>query len=302
MIEKLIKLIRNPKNILLHVLNFKIFRIIPDEIFLRIKYRLKIGNKLNLDNPKTFNEKLQWLKLNDRKPKYIDLVDKYKVREYITNKIGNKYLIPLLGVYNNFEEIDFDTLPNQFVLKPNHTSGNIYICKDKKSINKKDLKRRINTWLNREYYWVHREWPYKNIKPKIICEKYMVDESGVELKDYKFFCFYGEPKALFVATDRGIDTRFDFYDLNFSHLPFTQHYKNGVKKIVKPSGFNEMIQLSKILSKDIPHVRVDFYDIYGRIYFGELTFYHFSGFEKFEPVEYDEIFGSWLELPLDITK
>jgi len=267
MIEKLIKLIRNPKNILLHVLNFKIFRIIPDEIFLRIKY--------NLDNPKTFNEKLQWLKLNDRKPKYIDLVDKYKVREYITNKIGNKYLIPLLGVYNNFEEIDFDTLPNQFVLKPNHTSGNIYICKDKKSINKKDLKRRINTWLNREYYWVHREWPYKNIKPKIICEKYMVDESGVELKDYKFFCFYGEPK---------------------------QHYKNGVKKIVKPSGFNEMIQLSKILSKDIPHVRVDFYDIYGRIYFGELTFYHFSGFEKFEPVEYDEIFGSWLELPLDITK
>ena len=143
--------------------------------------------KLNLNNPKTFNEKLQWLKLNDRKPEYKNMVDKYEVRKYIADKIGEEYLIPLLGVWDKFEDIDFEQLPNQFVLKPNHTSGNVFICKDKSKINYEKLKKEVNSWLNRKYYWVHREWPYKNIKPRIICEKYLVDESGVELKDYKLF-------------------------------------------------------------------------------------------------------------------
>jgi len=276
--------------------------LISDKLFLKMKYNHYIGKKLNLKNPKTFNEKLQWLKLYDRNPEYTKLVDKYEVRKYIADTIGSDYLIPLLGVYNTFDEINFEDLPDQFVLKPNHTSGDIFICKDKSNINYHKLKNEINNWLKKNYYWVHREWSYKNIKPRIICEKYMVDESGTELKDYKFFCFDGEPKALFVATDRCIDTRFDFFDLNFNHLPFMQHYKNSGKKIVKPSGFDEMVQLSKILSKDIPHVRVDFYDIYGRIYFGELTFFHFSGFEKFEPEEYDKLFGSWLKLPSKIQK
>lgn len=302
MIEKFIKIFKRPKLIILYMLATRISRIIPDTIFLKIEYRLIIGKKLNLSNPKTFNEKLQWLKLYNRKNEYTDMTDKYKVREYIENKIGNKYLIPLIGAYNTFEEIDFKKLPNQFVLKPNHTSGDIYICKNKSKIDYGKLKKEVNNWLKENYYWTSREWIYKNIKPRIICEKYMVDESGTELKDYKFFCFDGEPKALFVATDRGIDTRFDFFDLNFNHLPFMQYYKNSVKKIVKPRGFDEMIKLSKILSKGIPHVRVDFYDIYGRVYFGELTFFHFSGFVKFEPEEYDKLFGNWLELPLKIQK
>lgn len=270
---------------------------VPSKIYIKIQYRNYTGKRLDLRNPQTFNEKLQWLKLYDRNPLYTNLVDKYKVREFISQTIGEEYLIPLLGVWDKFDEIDFGELPNKFVLKPNHTSGDVFICKDKTKVNFDELRTKVNAWLEREYYWEHREWPYKNIKPRIFAEKYMVDESGVELKDYKFFCFNGEPKALFVATDRGIDTRFNFYDMQFNQLPFMQHYKNSTKKINKPQGFDEMVILATTLSTGIPHVRVDFYDVNGKIYFGELTFYHFSGLEKFEPDEWDFKLGSWLELP-----
>lgn len=270
---------------------------VPSKIYIKIQYRNYTGKRLDLRNPQTFNEKLQWLKLYDRNPLYTNLVDKYKVREFISQTIGEEYLIPLLGVWDKFDEIDFGELPNKFVLKPNHTSGDVFICKDKTKVNFDELRTKVNAWLEREYYWEHREWPYKNIKPRIFAEKYMVDESGVELKDYKFFCFNGEPKALFVATDRGIDTRFNFYDMQFNQLPFMQHYKNSTKKINKPQGFDEMVILATTLSTGIPHVRVDFYDVNGKIYFGELTFYHFSGLEKFEPDEWDYKLGSWLELP-----
>lgn len=292
--------IKNPKLIIIYILNFKILRIIPDTIYLKIKYRFHMGKKLNLDNPKTYNEKLQWLKLYDRNVVYTDLVDKYKVRNYISKFIGEEYLIPLLGVYDSFEEINFEKLPNDFVLKPNHTSGNIYICKDKSKIDYLELKKEVNRWLKRNYYWIHREWPYKNIKPKIICEKYMVDESGTELKDYKIFCFNGEPKVLFIVTGREFDMSFDFYDMEFNHLPFWNRYRNGVKEIIKPKGFDEMVRLASELSKDIPHVRVDFYDINGKVYFGELTLYHASGYAEFHPEKYDEVFGEWLKLPKNI--
>lgn len=272
-------------------------KLLPDKLYLKLMYRLCMRKRLNLENPKTYNEKLQWLKLYDRKSEYTMMVDKYEVRKYIADTIGKEYLIPSLGVWDKFEDIDFEQLPDQFVLKPNHTSGDVYICKDKSKIDYKELEKEVNAWMKKEYFWYQREWQYKNIKPRIICEKYMVDESGTELKDYKYFCFNGEPKAMFVATDRGIDTRFDFYDIQFNHLPFMQHYKNATKKINKPKGFDEMVVLSKKLSKEFPHVRVDFYDVNGEIYFGELTFYHFSGFEKFEPEEYDYLFGSWLDLP-----
>lgn len=270
---------------------------VPSKIYIKIQYRNYTGKRLDLRNPQTFNEKLQWLKLYDRNPLYTNLVDKYKVREFISQTIGEEYLIPLLGVWDKFDEIDFGELPNKFVLKPNHTSGDVFICKDKTKVNFDELRTKVNAWLEREYYWEHREWPYKNIKPRIFAEKYMVDESGVELKDYKFFCFNGEPKALYVATDRGIDTRFNFYDMQFNQLPFMQHYKNSTKKINKPQGFDEMVILATTLSTGIPHVRVDFYDVNGKIYFGELTFYHLSGLEKFEPDEWDYKLGSWLELP-----
>ena len=296
--KKIFKVFKNPKLIFMRLLSFKISKFIPDKTYLKMKFYLRIGHKLNLKNPLTFNEKLQWLKLYDRNPRYTNLVDKFEVRKYIEKTIGSDYLIPLLGVYESFEEIDFDKLPEQFVLKPTHTSGDVFICTDKTKINHSELKSEINRWMKREYFWIHREWPYKNVVPKIICEKYMVDESGTGLKDYKFFCFDGTPKAMFVATNRGIDTRFDFFDLDFNHLPFMQHYKNNGQKLNKPVGFEEMIDLAQALSQDIPHVRVDFYNINGKIYFGELTFYHFSGFEKFEPAEYDLKFGSYLKLPL----
>lgn len=302
MLRKIKYYINKDKKLFLYKVLFKIInkkvvrKLLSSKSWLTIEYYININKSLNLSNPKTFNEKLQWLKIYDRKSEYTRMVDKYEVRKYIAETIGEDCLIPLLGVYNAFDEIDFNNLPNQFVLKPSHTSGNVYICKDKSKIDYVKLKKDINAWLKRNYYWVHREWPYKNVKSRIICEKYMVDESGVELKDYKFFCFDGEPKALFVATDRGIDTRFDFFDLDFNHLPLMQHYKNSIKIIAKPTGFDEMVELSRKLSKGIPHVRVDFYDINGKVYFGELTFFHFSGMEKFEPSTYDEYFGEFIKL------
>lgn len=297
MMGKLLNIIKRPRLFLLYIMKFRVFRLVPDALYLKLKYRLAMGKKLDLVNPKSFNEKLQWLKLYDRNQHYTRLVDKYEVREYISKTIGDEYLIPLLGVYDSFDEINFDNLPNQFVLKCTHDSGGLIICKDKSNFDKKAAEKRINKYLRTNYYWSKREWPYKNISPKIICEKFMVDKSESELKDYKFFCFNGEPKAMFVASDRGVDTRFDFFDLDFNHLPFEQHYKNAKKKINRPINFEKMIKLAKVLSKEIPHVRIDFYDVNGKIFFGELTFYHFSGFEKFEPDKYDEVFGSWISLP-----
>ena len=275
----------------------KLLKLLPDYIFLQIKYRYKFNKKLDLKKPQTFNEKLQWLKLYDRNPEYTKMVDKYEAKKYVANIIGEEYIIPTLGVYDKFEDINFATLPNQFVIKCTHDSGGLVICKDKTSFNIKEARKKINISLRNTYYNYGREWPYKNVKPRIIIEKYMVDESKKELKDYKFFCFNGEPKLLFVAKDRPFATKFNYYDMNFKKLPFKQHYENFNDYIEKPKGFEKMIELSKKLSKDIPHVRVDFYDINGKVYFGELTFYHFSGFEKFEPEEWDKILGDMLELP-----
>ncbi|PGY63394.1 glycosyl transferase [Bacillus thuringiensis] len=280
------------------MLGFKMFRAIPDAKYLQLKYKLIMGRKLNLKNPKTFNEKLQWLKLNDRRPEYTMLVDKYEVRQYIKETIGEEYLIPLLGVYNNFDEIDFDVLPNKFVLKPNHTSGDVFICRDKSKINYRELKSEVDKWLQREYYWLHREWPYKNVKPKIVCEKYMVDESGIDLKDYKFMSFNGEVRCSFVGLNRQSETglNIDFYDLEWEIMPFERHYPNSGIKLEKPKNYEKMIKLSELLSREIPFVRVDFYEINGKMYFGELTFYPGSGFEEFTPESYDELLGSWIDL------
>ena len=298
MIKKIIKALKNPRLVLLYILQFRIFRIIPDEIFLKIKYRLIFRKGLNLKEPKTFNEKLQWLKLYDRNPNYTLLVDKYEVRKIIKNKIGEEFLIPLLGVYNRFEDIDFSKLPHQFVLKPNHTSGDIFICKDKSKIDYKKLKKQVNSWLRREYYWVHREWPYKNVKPRIICEKYMVDESGNQLKDYKIFCFSGEPKIIKVDYNRFSGHKRNFYDTEWNYIPVSIKSPSDPNVIIKrPKQLNEMLNLARVLSKNYPHVRIDFYYANDNIYFGEITFYHESGFGKFLPESYNYQLGSWIELP-----
>lgn len=294
---KIKKLLNNPATLITY-LNSKInLKWIPDKLYLKLLYKARLGEKLNLTDPQTFNEKLQWLKLNDRNPLYTQLVDKFEVRRYVNEKIGEEYLIPLIGVYDSFDEIDFDSLPNKFVLKCTHDSGGVIICKNKRKLDIAASKKKINELLKVNYYWLKREWPYKDVKPKIICEKYMEDNENRELRDYKFFCFNGKPKVAFIASDRGQDTRFDFFDLDFNHLPLKNYYKNSEKEIRKPYNFKEMIELSKRLSENIPHVRVDFYEVDGKVYFGELTFYHFSGMEKFEPEKYNQIFGEWIQLP-----
>lgn len=295
--NKIVKLLKRPQYLFLMLGHRGFFKWMKDETYLKIAYWCKMDKKLNINHPKTYNEKLQWLKLNDRNPKYPSLVDKYEVRKHIKKLIGEEYLIPLLGTWDNVDDIDFSELPNQFVLKCTHDSGGVVICHDKSKLDVKMTKRKLAKLLSHNYFWGQREWLYKSIKPRIIAEKYMVDESRKELKDYKFFCFKGKPKAMFIATDRERDTRFDFYDLKFNHLPFTQKYPNADKPIIKPKSFERMIKLASILSAGIPHVRIDFYDINGKIYFGEMTFFHFSGWEKFDPPEYDNIFGNWLETP-----
>lgn len=302
MLKRIKKAIKNPKLILLFFLNSRIFRLLPDDLYLKIKYRLTMGRKLDLNNPETFNQKLQWLKLYDRKPEYTQMVDKYEVRKYIKEIIGEEYLIPLLGVYDSFEEIDFDNLPDEFVLKPNHTSGNVFICKDKSKIDYKKLKKEVNRWLKREYYWLHREWPYRNVKPRIICEKYLEDESSKELRDYKFMCFNGVVKCIFVFSNRYSPTglNIDIYDVNWNLMPFGRPNiaSTGVK-IPKPKNFQKMIQYAEKLAVNIPFIRVDFYEVNGHLHFGELTFYPASGFGRFAPEYYDDILGSWLKLPIE---
>lgn len=270
---------------------------VPDEIYLKIAYRLQMKKKLNITTPQTYNEKLQWLKLHDQKPEYTQMVDKYAVRAHIAKIIGEEYLIPLLGVWDCFEDIDFSQLPNQFVLKCNHDSGSVIICRDKNTFDINKAKKDLTLSLKHNYYYGGREYPYKDIKPKIIAEKYMVDESGYELKDYKFFAFDGEVKALFIATDRQSgETKFDYFDTDFNHLPFLQGHPNSLKKLEIPPSFERMKDLASKLSIGIPEVRIDFYDINGHLYFGEITFFHYSGFTPFEPEIWDYTFGSWIKL------
>ncbi|WP_350022544.1 ATP-grasp fold amidoligase family protein [Turicibacter sanguinis] len=299
MVNRIIKGFKNPKRVVLYLLNINICKIIPDKLFLRLKYRLRIEKKLDLDNPKSFNEKIQWLKINDRKSEYTIMSDKYKVRDYISDKIGQEYLIPLLGCYDCYEEIDFTILPKKFVLKANHTSGDVFICTDKEKIDHATLRKTLNRWLKRDYYSIHREWPYKNIEPKIICEEFLEDSLTDDIKDYKFMCFNGEPKLILLCQNRqskkGLEI--DFYDIEWNLLdlkrektPCSNNYSN------KPVNYELMKDLAKRLSENIPFVRVDFYEVNNKLYFGEMTFYPAAGFEKFNPEIYDNILGDWIDI------
>ena len=296
--NKLIKYVKNPKKILVFLDNKGLIHL-NDSYYLKLVYKMTFNRDLDLQNPKSYNEKLQWLKLNDRKDIYTTMVDKYEVKKYITDIIGDEYIIPTIGVYDKFEDIDFDKLPNQFVMKCTHDSGGLVVVKDKNKLDINSAKRKINKSLKTKYYRGGREWPYKNVKPRIIVEEYMEDKKTQELRDYKFFCFNGIPKLMFIATDRGIhQTKFNYYDMDFNRLDFRQSYPNDERDIKKPSSFNKMIELAKKLSKDIPHVRVDFYEINGKVYFGEMTFYHYSGLVPFIPEEWDYKIGELVDLSL----
>lgn len=272
---------------------------LSDENFLKLSYRAYLGNKLDLDNPKTFNEKLQWLKLHDRNPKYNELVDKQMVKEYIAKEIGEEYVIPTLGVWNSVEEIEFDKLPKQFVLKCTHDSGSTIVCKDKDKFDFEVAKKKLSKKMKKNLFWWGREWPYKDLKPRIIAEEYMEDCATEELRDYKWYCFDGEPNVLMVNTDRSKGkTKADYFDMDYEYLQLNWGYPHATNIPQKPEQFGKMKQIAAILSANIPHVRVDFYVVNNKIYFGELTFFDASGFEKIEPVEWDYTLGSWIKLPL----
>ena len=270
---------------------------IPDKKYIELEYKYILGKRLNLKNPETFNEKLQWLKLYDRKPEYTKMVDKYEAKKYVSDIIGEKYIIPTLGIYNDFKDIDFEKLPNQFVIKPTHTSGNVFICKNKREINYKELENIVKHWLKRRYFYNHREWPYKNIKPRIIIENYIQDKNEEELKDYKFFCFNGKVKMVLVCSDRFGKFKKTFFDETWKPYNFTEGNHQKDQSIKIPENFEEMKELAEKLANNLTFVRIDFYDINGKIYFGEITFYPSAGYEKFNPSEYDKFFGDMIKLP-----
>lgn len=278
----------------------KMSYILPDRLVICVDYFRFFKKFPNLKNPRTFNEKLQWLKLYDRKPEYTQMVDKYEAKQYVAERIGEEYVAPCYGVWDSFDEIPFDKLPDQFVLKCTHDCGGLVICRDKKNLDMAAARKKITESLKRNYYLQSREWPYKNVKPRILAEKYLEDDKTGELRDYKFFCFDGEPKVLFVATARQSEqeeTKFDFFDMEYNHLDIRNGHPNAEMPPEKPSNFAQMQELAAQLSKGIPEVRVDFYEVNGSIYFGELTFFHWGGKVPFEPNEWDRVFGDWIQLP-----
>lgn len=276
-----------------------IARILPDKLYLSIKFRTHVGYWMDWKNPQTFCEKLQWLKVYDRHPEYSKMVDKVSAKDYVAGIVGEEYIIPTLAVYNTAEEIDFDKLPNQFVLKCSHDSGGVVVCKDKSKLDVEQARDKLRRGLKTSYIIQNREYPYKNVPRRIIAEHYMEDESG-ELRDYKFFCFDGLVKYLFVATDRGkkdTETKFDFFDMEWNHLPFTNGHPNNPITPKKPENFELMKKIAAKLSVGMPHVRVDLYNIGGKVYFGELTFFHWDGTVPFVPNEWDYKFGKEIHLP-----
>ena len=288
--------LENPSIVLDKVINLPIFKNMSDQAYLKMRYKIDTGETLNLENPTKFNEKLQWLKLLDHNPQYTKMVDKFEVKEYMKELIGEDFIIPTLGVWDSFDEIDFNMLPNQFVLKSTHDSGGVVICKDKANLDIENARKVINKSLKRNYFYSGREWPYKNVKPRIIAEKYMVDESGYELKDYKIFLFSGKAKYIQVDFDRFTDHHRNFYSTDWEYVPFTTLYPtNPDRKIERPQCLSQLLHISEKIAKsldDPKFLRVDLYVINNSVYFGEVTFYHGSGYEKFYPEAWNEKLGS----------
>jgi len=276
-----------------------LLRWMSDESYLKVLYWAYMGKRLNLKNPTTYNEKLQWLKLYDHNPLYTKMVDKYEAKKYVANIIGDEYIIPTLGVWEHPEDIDFNLLPDKFVLKCTHDSGSIQIIDKRKDYDRDNINALLNAHLVHSTYELQREWPYKDVPRRIIAEQYMEDDKTHELRDYKFFCFNGEVKALLVVMDRQSEraTTYDFFYPNFNWLDIRHGHPNAKIKPEKPQNLELMKKLSSKLSAGFPELRVDFYEVNGRAYFGELTFFPRGGNIPFDPEIWDYRFGEWLKLP-----
>ena len=272
---------------------------LSDEEFLKKVFPKYMGYPLDLENPKTFSEKLQWLKVNYRDPIQTVMVDKHEVKNFIAQRVGEQYIIRTLAVWDSVEDIDFDALPNQFVLKCTHDSGGIVICKDKSSLDREAAKAKLSASLQRDYSRISREWPYKDVPRRIIAEEYLSELGSNEILDYKMYCFHGNPKLTVVCSDRfsKTGTRMNFYDIDWEPMGIHfGHYPPVSTEFTRPETYEEMLRLAAELSKGCPFLRVDFYEIKGRLYIGELTFFPGAGFEKFRPMTKDYELGEWLHL------
>lgn len=297
--------LKNPFRIFFHFNSCKLSHLLPDELLIKLIFRARLGYSMDFNNPLSFNQKIQWLKLNNKNPFYTSLVDKYEVRKYIAKTIGEDYLIPIFGVFNKFDEIDLFRLPDQFVIKCTHDSGSVIVCRNKDSFETHKAKKYINDALKKNFYFRGREWPYKNVKPRIIVEKYMEEKESngndvQGLTDYKFYCFNGKVEYLYVS--RGLErhetARISFLNLDWTCADFHRaDYKPFEKLPAKPKNFEKMIELSEVLSKGFPFLRVDLYEINGKIYFSELTFSPGNGFMPFVPRKKDFEIGKMIELP-----
>lgn len=277
----------------------KLLNWLPDQAYLSAMWRAYFHKKLNWKNPKSFNEKIQWLKVKDRNPLYPTLVDKFAVRDWIASKIGDSYLVPLVGgPWNRFDEIDFSALPDRFVLKCTHDSGNVVICHGKQSFDVAAAKAKIDKSIKHNYYWGGREWPYQYVQPRIIAEQYMESASCGELLDYKLMMFGGEHRCAFVCSNRfaGSKLNVTFFDPDWQRMPFERHYHADPQDLPRPACYDEMVRVAKTLSEGLAFVRVDLYEINGKVYFGEMTLYPGSGLETFQPEEWDYKLGDWIDL------
>lgn len=293
--------INEPKRILIGLL-YRFGSWLPDKFYLTCLFQLLMGYKLDLKSPKTFAEKCQWLKLYDRKQIYHQMVDKYDAKQLVSDLIGEEYVIPTYGVWDNVDEIDWGSLPEKFVIKPTHIGGGegVVICKNKDELDISKAKQKLLSAMKLELYSRHREWQYKGLKPRIIAEKLLEDNTCPYLRDYKFYCFNGEPKVFYITSDKGIsETRQDFFDVQGNHIELEDiHYPNNkVASPRLPNNLPIMVELARKLSANLPHMRVDLYEVENKIYFGEWTFCEGAGFATFAPEYWNKQLGDWIQLP-----
>ena len=290
------KIVKQPEKLIYGLERLGLLDWVKDEQYIKMTYRLAFRRKLNLKDPKALTEKINWYKLNYRNPLMRQCADKYDVRSYVEKSIGQEYLNECLGLWNSVDEIPFEKLPNQFVLKPTNGSGDVVLCEDKNRLDWEKAKKTLAQNSKKHFSSKTREWAYYGLPYRIIGERYIKSSDQNQIKDYKIFCFYGEPKFLFVASERGTEhLKFDFFDLDWNWLPVTNAHEHN-PALPKPSRFPEMLDVARKLSEPFPHVRVDLYEEEGRIYFGELTFYHFGGFTRFEPDEWDFKLGEHFDI------
>ncbi len=289
-----------PSKLLLPAGQNGMLKLISDKAYLKAVFKAETGYELNLEHPKTYNEKLQWIKLYDRRPEYVMYADKYRVREYISKTIGDQYLIPLIGMYKRAEEIPWGELPDRFVLKCNHASQTNIICKNKAELDILSAEKKLNAWLKKNAFWGAREWCYKDIEPCIICEEFIETEDGNTPDDYKFMCFSGFPRLIQVHHDRFGDHTLDYYTPEWKKADLQRVDANiSTREVERPEKLDEMLSIAQRLSKDMYYVRVDLYNVNGKIYFGEITLYPTGGFSTFTRHEDDLLLGSYIKLPTD---